>query len=86
MYNANTDRFYKKVGNYAVSRIKYEYTDTYLIKHFYFDNKICQVDIYSKTFELYNCGYENCRLTTAQLNYLEQFYKDKGYKLRYKGV
>lgn len=85
MYNADTDNFYRRIGNYSVVRAKF-FDGTVLIKHRYFNNKICQVNVCEKTFELYNCGYNNCRLTTAQLNYLEQFYKNKGFKLKYRGV
>ena len=85
MWNSDTDYFSKKVGNYLVRRTDF-YNDKVLIKHYYFGNKICQVDVNEKTFELYDCGYKNYRLTTAQLNYLEQFYKNKGFKLTYRGV
>ena len=75
MFITDTDNFYRKVGNYSVKRHKY-YND-YLIEHFYYGNKICKVSIYDKTFELYNCGYKNYRLTSAQLIYLYHFYKEK---------
>ena len=68
------------------SSLVFPITNLYLIKHYYFGNKICQVDVYAKTFELYNCGFDKCRLTTCQLNYLEQFYKNKGYQLKYRGI
>ena len=84
MFNADTDNFYRKEGNYIVKRHKY-YND-YLIEHFYYGNKICKVSIYDKTFELYDCGYKKHRLTTAQLNYLRTFYLSKDYKLMYEGI
>lgn len=84
MYNADTDNFYRKIGNYSVKRCKY-FTGVF-IEHFYYGNKICQVNVYNKTFELYNCGYDKNPLTTVQLNYLEKFYKDKGYELKYRGI
>lgn len=84
MYKADTDNFYKRVGNYSVVRKKY--FDNYIIIHRYYGNKICQVFIDNKIFELYNCGYEKHCLITAQLNYLQKFYTDKGYKLKYRGV
>lgn len=83
MYNADTDYFYKKVGNYEVVR---DNKENFYIKHYYFGNCICRVDLDNQFFELYHCGYLNYPLTTAQLNYLEQFYKNKGYKLIYRGV
>ena len=84
MYNTDTDNFYRKIGNYSVKRNKY-YTGVF-IEHFYFGNKICQVNVYNKTFELYNCGYDKNVLTTCQLNFLQKFYENKGYKLKYRGV
>lgn len=84
MYNTDTDHFYRRIGNYCVRRNKY--LTGVFIEHFYYSNKICQVDCEYKTFELYNCGFDDSRLTTAQLNYLQKFYTDKGYKLKYRGV
>ena len=80
MYNSDTDYFKLTRGNYKVVRNKD------FIKHYYYNYKICQVDLNEKTFELYDCGFIGYRLTTAQLNFLEQFYKNKNYKLVYRGV
>ena len=85
MWSADTNNFYRKIGNYGVGRTFYNYEERTIIRHFYFRNKICEVDVDKKEFKLFNCGYKNYRLTTAQLNYLEQFYKNKGFKLIYKG-
>lgn len=79
MYNADKDYIYLKEGNYKVFRNKY------CIKHYYYDNLICYVDLEQKHFSLFNCGYKEFRLITAQLNYLENFYKNKDYKLVYRG-
>ena len=85
MYQTDTNHFYKKVGNYAVARDYYFYTENYCIRHFYYGKIICMVNVNKKEFELHNHNYNNSRLTTAQLNFLEQFYKNKGYKLIYRG-
>lgn len=79
MYNDKNNYFARTIGNYRVVRnIGYIY-------HYYFGNRICDVDLNNKEFSLHNCGYEKYALTTVQLNYLEQFYKNKGYKLIYRG-
>lgn len=76
MYNLDLDFVNIKSGNYRVKRNKFQIT------HFYYGNVICKVDIINKTFCLYDCGYTNYKLTTAQLNWLENFYKNK---LLYRG-
>lgn len=78
-YNDKNSKFFKKVGNYTIKR------NLNLIVHKYYDNTICVVSLNDKKFALYTCGYDNYRLTTAQLNYLEEFYKNKGYILRFRG-
>ena len=80
MYSIDLDYYYRKIGNYKVKRNKY------FIEHFYYDNKICKVYLYNKKFYLFDCGYNKYRLTTAQLNFLEEYYKSKGYKLEYRGL
>ena len=79
MYETNLDYFYKRCGNYKVIR------DGFFITHYYFGNIICKVNLINKEFRLFDCGYKKYTLTTAQLNYLENFYKNKNYKLVYKG-
>lgn len=78
MYNSDLDYIFIKRGNYSVKRTS---TNIY---HYYFGNCICLVNLMTKQFNLYDCGYTKFRLTTAQLNFLEQFYKNKGYILNYK--
>ncbi len=75
-YENENNKFYKKVGNYEIRR------DLGFIIHKYYGNTICLVDLNKKQFSLYNYGYYKYPLTTAQLNYLEKFYKEKGYKLK----
>jgi hypothetical protein len=82
MFNTNLDYVNIKKGNYRVVR---DSKNKYCIKHYYFGNCICYVDLNEDYFKLYNCGYDKYPLTTAQLNYLEKFYKEKGYKLIYRG-
>ena len=79
MYNSNTDYFSKSIGNYRVVR------NRKFIFHYYFGNRICLVDLEESEFSLYNCGYKKYRLTTAQLKFLKQFYKNKNYNLIYEG-
>lgn len=74
-FESNTELFFKKVGNYKINRTKY------FIHHYYFNNEICKVDLYNKKFEINYCGYGNSRLTSAQINYLTEFYYKKGYRL-----
>lgn len=76
-YNNPNSRFYKKCGNYEVLR------NHYLIIHKYYGSTICIVNLNSKQFSLYSNGY-NSRLTTSQLNYLKEFYKNKKFKLRFR--
>lgn len=73
--DTNDFSYYKKVGNYEVSKVDN------IIKHYYYGSTICVVDTKNKTFRLDACGYENYRLTTAQLNYLKDFYSNKFYDL-----
>lgn len=82
MINTNIDEFYKKVGNYEVYR---DSKRNFYIKHYYYGNCICYVDLDKKQFSLYHCGYCPSTYATAQLNFLENFYKNKGYKLSYRG-
>lgn len=82
MFNSPLDYFYKKSGNYEVMR---DSNCEFIIKHYYYGNCICRVDLTENYFDLFNCGYSPSTLTTAQLNFLERFYKSKGYKLNYKG-
>lgn len=74
MFSADTDYFCKSVGNYRVVR------NRGFIYHYYFGYRICLVDLNKKQFSLFPCGYENYRLTKAQLNYLQKFYVSKGYE------
>lgn len=74
-YNTDLDFYYKRIGNYKIKR------DRFCIRHFYYNHEICTVFIYSrKQFKVDFCGYENHTLTTAQINYLRNFYKNKGYE------
>lgn len=79
MFDADKDYLYLQEGNYKVFRNKF------CIKHYYFNHLICYVDLEKEHFSLFDCGYKNYKLTTAQLNYLEEFYKNKNYKLVYRG-
>lgn len=83
MYENENDYFYKKVGNYSVVR---DAKNNYYIKHYYYGNVICYVDLDRKHFQLHHCGYSKNPLTTAQLNYLQKFYLEKGFKLIYRGA
>lgn len=69
------ETFLKRKGNYKVSYKNLK------IEHFYYNHKICEVDIMKMEFSLFYCGYRGYRLTIAQINFLEKFYKEKGYKL-----
>lgn len=62
-------------GNYKVVKTEG------LINHFYYNHLICTVDLKEKQFYLDFCGYNGYRLTTAQINFLEKFYKNKGFEL-----
>ena len=75
-YNNKNSKFYNKVGNYEIKR------NNDFIIHKYYGNTICIVNLNEKHFSLYYCGYENHRLTTAQINYLRNFYLEKNYNLR----
>ena len=66
-----------KIGNYRVKRTPDK------ILHFYYGSIICEVDICKKVCYLDNCGYSSYKLTTAQLNYLKQYYKNKGCEIIY---
>ena len=79
-YNADTDFIRIKEGNYKVVRS----TRINSIRHFYFDNLICYVDVERKYFYLYLSGFENKKLIISQLNFLEEFYRKKGYRLVYR--
>lgn len=79
MYKTDLDYVNIRKGNYKVVR------DKNCIKHYYYGNLICYVNIIQKQFFLHDCKYSNCRLTTAQLNWLEKFYKEKDYILLYRG-
>ena len=81
MFNSDLDYFYKKVGNYEVVR---DSKVNYIIKHYYYGNCICYVDLTENYFDLHHCGYCPSTYTTSQLNWLEKFYKSKGYKLNYR--
>lgn len=74
-FESKSDFYYERYGNYKVFRTPTKIT------HYYFGNIICVVNIENETFYLYSCGYKKKRLTTAQLNYLETFYKSKNYTL-----
>lgn len=74
-WKTDLDYVYLKVGNYSIKR------NGEKIVHYYFGNPICIVYFWKKEFELNSCGYGHYRLTTAQLNFLEQYYKNKGFKL-----
>ena len=73
-YNSDLSQYFEKRGNYKVIRSK-KY-----IRHYYYDNLICEVDIYNMTFKFDFCGYFGYRLTTAQINYLREFYSERNYK------
>lgn len=75
-WNTDIDYFYKKIGNYKIKR------DGERIIHYYYNNVICIVYLWAKRFYLNSCGYNNYKLTTAQLNFLEQFYQLKGFYLK----
>ena len=75
-YDNPNSKYYEKKGNYIVKR------DNNCIVHKYFDNTICLVNVNTKQFSLFTHGYLNSRLTTAQLNYLQKFYQEKGYTFR----
>lgn len=79
MFEKDLDYINIKKGNYRVVRNNNE------IKHYYYGNLICKVDINEKKFELHNCGYEKYPLTTSQLNFLETFYKNRNYELTFRG-
>lgn len=79
MYNDKNNYFVRTIGNYRVVR------NIGFISHYYFGSRICFVDLNNKQFAIHHCGYKNYKLTTAQLNYLRQFYKNKGYELIYDG-
>ena len=74
-FETDSNYFYKKVGNYSIKR---EYD---LIIHYYYGYSICKVRVDCKKFISDSCGFIGYRLITAQLNFLEQFYKSKEYKL-----
>ena len=74
-YETDLDYFYKKVGNYKIKR------NGEKIVHYYYGYPICIVYLWRKDFYLDCGGYSKYVLTTAQLNFLEKYYKDKGYKL-----
>ena len=82
MMNSDTDYINIKKGNYRVVR---DSKEQYKIKHYYYGNCICLVDLDLDCFYLYHCGYCPSVYTTAQLNFLENYYKSKGYKLVYRG-
>lgn len=82
MFTSDLDYVNIKVGNYRVVR---DSRKNYYIKHYYYGNLICYVDLTENYFQLHNCGYEKHCLTTSQLNYLEKFYCEKGYTLDYRG-
>lgn len=75
-YETDLDYFYKKVGNYSIKR------NGEKIVHYYYGYPICIVYLWEKRFYLDSCGFLKYRLTTAQLNYLEEFYKNKNYILK----
>lgn len=79
MYETDLDYVDIKEGNYHVIR------NELFISHYYMGNLICRVDIHKKVFRLFNCGYSFSRITTAQLNWLSDFYINKNYKLIYRG-
>ena len=62
-------------GNYKVVKTEN------LINHLYYGHLICTVDLEQKQFYLDFCGYNGYRLTTAQINFLKQFYENKGFEL-----
>ena len=82
MMNTDIDFFYREIGNYKVIR---DSKNEYCIKHYYYGNLICYVDLNEDFLKLHNCGYEKYPLTTAQLNFLEKYYISKGYTLIYRG-
>lgn len=77
-YNNVNSKYFERKGNYEVKR------DSNFIIHKYFGNTICIVDLNKKQFRLYSHGYNKSRLTSAQLNYLEDFYLNKGYVFLYR--
>ena len=79
MYKTDLDYIKIKKGNYSVIR------NSETIRHYYFGNLICYVELETKKFYLHHCNYLGYQLTTAQLNWLEKFYKDKNYILIYRG-
>lgn len=82
MFNTDLDYVNIKKGNYRVVR---DSKVNFYIKHYYYGNCICYVDLNKKEFKLHNCGYYPSKYTTAQLNFLEKFYINKGYKLISRG-
>jgi len=74
--NKKYNVYFRICGNYKISK------DLHSIAHFYYGHLICYVDLEKNNFELYSCGYKNYRLTTAQLNFLEKYYKGKGFNLK----
>ena len=77
-FAVDLNKFYKKVGNYSIYRCDEK------VKHYYYSHKICEVDLNLKTFYLEDCGFTGYKLTTAQLNFLQQYYINKGFKLLYR--
>lgn len=73
------NEIYYRKGNYSFS-----YYEGF-IYHYYYQNEICIVDWDNKTFELHHCGYYPSVYTTTQLNFLEEYYKNLGCELTYRG-
>lgn len=82
MFTSDLDYVNIRIGNYRVVR---DSRKQYLIKHYYYGNLICLVDLTENYFQLHHCGYNPSTLTTSQLNFLEEFYTKKGYTLDYRG-
>ena len=79
MYNDKNNYYARTIGNYRVVR------NLGFINHYYFGSRICYVDLNKKQFVLHHCGYKKYKLTTAQINYLRNYYIKKGYELVYDG-
>lgn len=62
-------------GNYKIVKTEG------LINHLYYNHLICIADLKERKFYLDFCGYNGYRLTTAQINFLRNFYEEKGFEL-----
>lgn len=78
-------KYQEEMYNALVSRKNY-YGSNVVIGHgerftevFYYGNKIAVIDHADKTATLDNCGFNNAS-TTARINAVKEFCKDKEYK------